>query len=118
MLSLVYCKLFNLILQKGIVPDAWCKGYFLPIYKNKGDPHNADNCRGITILRCFGKLFASILNQRINTFLENSGLLSEEQASFRKGYGTTDHIFSLKMLVRKCWLTYISLRKCIYFVPL
>ena len=99
LLAPVYCNFFNLILQKGTVPDAWCKGYILPIYKNKGDSHNADNYRGITILSCFGKRFTSILNQRINTFLENSGLLSEEQAGFRKGYGTTDHIFSLKILV-------------------
>ena len=55
--------------------------------------------KSIKILSCFGKLFTSILNQRINTFLENSGLLSEEQAAFRKGYCTTYHIFSLKMLV-------------------
>ena len=26
LLAPVYYKLFNLILQKGIVPDAWCKG--------------------------------------------------------------------------------------------
>ena len=41
LLLLVYCKLFNVILQNGIVPDAWCKGYISPIYKNKDDLQNA-----------------------------------------------------------------------------
>ena len=58
-----------------------------------------DNYRGITILSCFGKLFTGILNNRLNTFLESSGLLCEEQAGFRKHYGTVDHIFTLKMLI-------------------
>ena len=48
-----YCKLFNLILNTGIVPEAWSKGTILPIYKNKGDVKDPDNYRGITILCCF-----------------------------------------------------------------
>ena len=35
----------------------------------------------------------------INTFIENAGSLSWQQAGFSIGYGTTDHIYSLKMLV-------------------
>ncbi len=48
--------------------------------------HSPDNYRGITILSC------------LNIFLKKSGLLYEEQAGFRKHYGTTDHIFTLKLL--------------------
>ena len=43
-----------------------------------------------------GKLFTSILNKHINNFLETYGILGEEQAGFRKKYGTNDHIFNLK----------------------
>ena len=57
------------------------------------------NYRGITILSCMGKLFTSILNKRINNFLETYGILGEEQAGFRKKYGTNDHIFNLNCLV-------------------
>ena len=86
-----------MILESGIVPDIWCTGIILSIFKNKGDDNNPDNYRGITILSCLGKLFTSVLNNRINSFLEEAGLLAEEQAGFRKGYSTVDHIFSLKM---------------------
>ena len=52
----------------------------------------------ITILSCFGKLLTAVLNQRLNSYLESTGLLIEEQAGFRKHYSTADHIFSQKML--------------------
>ena len=70
-----------------------------PIYKNKGDKASPDNYRGITILSCFGKLFTAILNIRLNNYLESMNLLCEEQAGFRKKYGTTDHIFNLKCII-------------------
>lgn len=96
---LVICKLFNIILDSGIFPEVWSKGIILPIYKNKGSTNDPDNYRGITILSCFGKLFTSVLNNRLNLFLENNNILCEEQAGFRKGYSTIDHIFSLKLII-------------------
>lgn len=53
----IYCKLFNLVLQSGKVPEAWSVGIIVPIYKNKGDRDNPDNHRGITLLSCVGKIF-------------------------------------------------------------
>ena len=51
----------------------------------------------ITILSCFGKLLTAALNQRLNSYLESTGLLIEEQAGFRNHYSTADHIFSQTM---------------------
>lgn len=102
----------------GIIPEAWSKGTILPIYKNKGDINDPDNYRGITILSCFGKLFTAVLNQRLNNYLESTGLLIEEQAGFRKHYSTADHIFSLKMLIdfylykkKRLYCAFIDYRK-------
>ena len=39
-----------------------------------------------------------MLNNRLNKYFESMNLLCEEQAGFRKNYGTTDHIISLKCL--------------------
>ena len=93
-----YTRLFNIVFSLGIIPDDWSKGIISPIYQNKGDKANPDNYRGITILSCFGKLFTAVLNNRFNKYLESMNLLCEEQAGFRKNYGTTDHLFSLKCL--------------------
>ena len=37
-MSPIYVKLFNIIFDSGIMPDAWTVGNIKPIYKNKGDP--------------------------------------------------------------------------------
>ena len=60
---------------------------------------NPDNYRGITLLSCIGKLVTSILNNRLNQYFEEIGALGEEQAGFRAGYSTQDHVFTLKMLI-------------------
>lgn len=95
----LYCQLFNSVLNTGYLPKAWLEGIIVPIYKNKGDPKDATNYRPITILSCLGKLFTSVLNQRLSTFLETSNILEENQAGFRKGYSCSDHIFTLYSLI-------------------
>ena len=113
-----FTKLFNLIFSSGFIPDEWSQGIICPIYKSKGDKANPDIYRGITILSCFGKLFTAVLNNRLNNYLENMNLLCEEQAGFRKNYGTTDHIFNLKCLIdlylfrgKKLFCAFIDYRK-------
>ena len=92
-------KLFTIILETGIVPDDWCLGIIKPIYKNKGPENDPNNYRGITLLSSLGKLFTSCLNSRLNLYAESSGLLNENQAGFRKGYSTLDHIYSLHSII-------------------
>ena len=94
----VFCKLFNIVFTSGVIPSSWTEGIICPIYKNKGDANNPDNYRGITVLSCFGKLFTSVLNYRLNCYLESMNVLCEEKAGFRKGYSTMDHVFNLKCL--------------------
>ena len=95
----LYLKLFNSVLDTGFIPDTWLEGTIIPIYKNKGDPKDPNNYRPITILSCLGKLFTSILNNRLTTFLEENNILNENQAGFRKHYSCSDHIFTLHALI-------------------
>ena len=95
----LYTALFNKILQTSHVPKEWLIGLILPLYKNKGDPSDADNYRGITLLSCFGKLFTAALNHRLYKFCDENLILQELQAGFRHGYATTDHIFLLHCLI-------------------
>ena len=89
------CSLFNKILDSGIVPDDWTVGIILPLFKKKGAPEDPNNYRGITLLSCISKLFTAILNHRINKFMNENGLLGSEQAGFRSGQSTMDHVFVL-----------------------
>lgn len=97
LLGPIYCKLFNSILESGIYPDSWAEGVIIPIHK-KGDKDNEDNYRRLTLVSCFGKLFTSILNSRLQIWSE--GKLNDNQFGFRKNHGTLDAIFALHGLIQ------------------
>ena len=114
----LYTKLFNLILHTGFPPYKWVIGIIKPLFKGKGDISSPDNYRGITILSCFCKLFTSVLNCRLYNFLNNNGLLGEEQAGFRPEYSVMDHIFTLNALLdlylfkkKKLFCAFIDFKK-------
>ena len=114
----IITMLFNVILTSGKIPITWTIGYISPIYKGKGPANDPDNYRGITIVSCFGKLFTSILNERIRNFLEENLKLGNEQAGFRKGHSTLDHIFALHCLIdlylrkkKKLYCAFVDFRK-------
>jgi hypothetical protein len=91
-----FCKLFNLILDSGIYPTEWNMTYQVPIFKS-GDCLDCNNYRGIAINSCLGKLFTKILQARLMDYAELNGKLSENQAGFRSGRSTSDHIFVIKV---------------------
>ena len=80
------------------------RSIIIPIFK-KGNPNDPGNYRGISLVSHMGKLFTSLLNNRLTKWSENSSVLTEAQFGFRPGYGITDAIFSLHSLISK------SLRK-------
>jgi hypothetical protein len=51
----IYLLLFNIILDKGIIPESWGKGIVLPIFKNKGSKSDPNSNRGITLNSCISK---------------------------------------------------------------
>jgi len=95
----IYCKLFNIVFDTGRIPESWLTGIIRPVYKNKGKVYDPDNYRAITLISCRGKLFTSIINNRL-TFLSNEfEIISKNQSGFRKGFSTTDNIFIMHALV-------------------
>ena len=87
-------------LQLGIYPKEWKKGYINPIFK-AGETFYPTNYRGITIMSCLGKLFNSVLNNRLDEYLSENNIISETQIGFKKKARTSDHMFVLQMLIEK-----------------
>jgi hypothetical protein len=92
--------LFNNILSTGEYPEAWREGYITPIHK-KGCSSDPGNYRGITINSCLAKVFSSVLNNRLDTFIVDNQILHDTQIGFKKGSRTSDHLFVLDTLVDK-----------------
>ena len=53
-------------------------GYILPLYKG-GELDNPSKYRGITITGAIGKLFNSVLNGRLDNYLEKYSLIDKTQ---------------------------------------
>ena len=102
-------KIFNLILNTGIYPSAWCVGRIVLIHK-KGDFSDPGNFRGITISSALSKTFNSIMNERLCSFLEENNIMCQEQIGFKKKCRTSDHMFILQTLINK----YKKSRKPLY----
>ena len=114
--------LFNLLFNKGYFPTMWSEGYIVPIHK-KGNTNNVDNYRGITLLSTLGKLFTSILNNRLINWAESYYVYIEAQAGFRREMGTTDNIFVLHGLIthlinqgKKLYCAFVDFKKAFDFV--
>ncbi len=94
----VLTKVFNLIYLTGIFPEDWAISMIKPLFKG-GNPFDPSDYRGISLTSCLGKLFCSILNSRIVTYLEENNIYTLQQ--IRKKSRTSDHIFVLQTLINK-----------------
>jgi hypothetical protein len=80
------------------IPSDWKVGHISVILK-KGKKDEYENYIGITVLNKFSRLNGKIIKH----FLEQEfpKIETEEQAEFRAGRSTIDHIFCLRQLIEK-----------------
>lgn len=64
-----------MIIGTDVIPESWSNGNSIPIYKSKGKVY--DHYRPITIIRCLGKLFTAILDNKLQNASENLNIISE-----------------------------------------
>jgi hypothetical protein len=109
--------LFNKVFSSGLFPEAWTESIIQPIHK-KGNIHDPNNYRGISLLNICGKLYSFIINKRLTKFVEEEDILGEIQAGFRKDHSTIDHIFTLFAMIqkhllkkKKLYVAFIDFRK-------
>ena len=110
-------SLFNRVFDSWFFPETWARGYIIPLHK-KGDINMTTNYRGITFLSNLGKLFASVLDSRIERWYKENGILSDAQFGFRRARSAVDSIFVLHQLIeqficskRRLFCVFIDLKK-------
>ena len=108
---------FNAIFDNHEFPITWSHSNIVPIYK-KGDINSCDNYRPIWLTSLFSKLYTNILNKRLKEFTFLNNIIPEEQAGFREGYSTTDHIFTLYSMImlqfsknKKLYVCFVDYKK-------
>ena len=114
-------KLMQEVWEEEEVVGDWKDAEIVPIPK-KGNLQVCDNWRGISLLDVVGKIFARVVQERLQVIAEN--ILPESQCGFRKGRGCIDMIFAARQLVEKTrehddslFVLFIDLRKAYDSVP-
>ena len=93
-------KFFNLCFVSGYNPSDWDFSDIIPIPKKDKDARDPLQNRCITIVCCVAKIYSSILNKRLQTYLETNNILAEEQNGFRTGRSCIDQIFVMCTVLR------------------
>ncbi|XP_045460954.1 uncharacterized protein LOC123671253 [Harmonia axyridis] len=91
-------RLFNLCLFNSTIPEKWYNAIVILIHK-KGDSAELENYRPISLLSHLYKLFSRIITKRLENKLDFYQPI--EQAGFRRGFGTNDHLQSIKTVIEK-----------------
>ena len=102
-------KLYNKCLETGSYP--WNNSIISPLHK-KGSKENPDNYRAVAVSSTIGKLFSTILLERLIKFRNSNCPDPPNQLGFTKGAQTYDHIFTLNTVTSK----YRKLRKKVHTV--
>ena len=88
--------LCNCIWKRKEWPKDWKKSVYVPIYK-KGDKQECGNYRTIALISHASKVLLRVIQKRLEVFLIPE--VPIEQAGFRRGRGTRDHIANLRWMM-------------------
>ena len=95
-----FVEFFNRLFDTGLYPENWSESIILPLFK-KGNINDPNNYRGISLMDVSCKLYSSIINTRLQEWVELNNITGEYQAGFKKGYCTVDHMFTLLAFIQK-----------------
>jgi hypothetical protein len=76
--------IFNTSFNSGVFPDEWKTVKVKPLYK-KGNRHDMNNYRPISIISVFAKLLERAMYNRLISFFHKYNIFTEAQNGFRKG---------------------------------
>ena len=79
-------------------PQDWKRSVFIPIPK-KGNAKECSNYRTIALISHASKVMLKILQARLQQYMNCE--LSDVQAGFRKGRGTSDQIANIHWIIEK-----------------
>ena len=76
--------IFEASLQEGTFPSCWKKANVVPVHK-KEDKNLLKNCRPISLLPIFGKIFERILFKDLFNYFHKSQFFTKCQSGFLPG---------------------------------
>ena len=105
--------LFDACFQQGVVPDHWGVALLSLIHKG-GDSTDWSKYRPIAVIQGVCKLYATVLNNRLNDWAEVNDIRRPSQAGFRPKFSTHFNTFILQHLINKSKQTRSALHYCCF----
>ena len=116
-------KLMQQCIRGDEVPREWKESWIKAIYKKKGRKDDCNNYRGLSVTGTISKVYGKILKAKIEDEWQDHE--AEEQAGFRAGRSTIDHLFVIVQVIEKkmavaqeLHLIFVDLQKAYDSVPL
>jgi len=116
----VLTSLCNAIWRTGNWPTDWKRSIFVPLPK-RGDNTRCENYRTIALISHTSKVMTKILQNRLRLYTHRE--IPKEQAGFRQGRGTRDHIANLRWILESsrerqkplflCFIDYTKAFDCV-----
>ena len=88
--------LFNVLLTIAAVPARWKESIITPFLKPGKTEEDPSSYRQVALFSCLCKMMERILVNRLQWFLETKTKIKIDQAGFRRGCSTTDHLVKLE----------------------
>lgn len=92
--------IFNYCIEHSVYPVEWNKVLMRPVNK-VSNPQSIADLRPTYIVSVIAKIFASILNDQVVTYLETESLVAERQSGFRPGYSCCTALLKISEEIRK-----------------
>ena len=92
--------LFNTMIKSSLYSKYWKVDILSPVHK-KGAKDDPSNYRGIAVASHFGKLFNSILKNRLQNFCDTNKVINPEQISGRKFSRPANHLTVVRFFIEK-----------------
>ena len=84
----ILCKIFNMCLKQGCVPDELKVARVNPIYKS-GSKDDLSNYRPISILPICSKILEKIVHKQLYKYVTDNDLMYDGQSGFRQQHSTS-----------------------------
>ena len=95
------CMIFEMCIETDIYPSSWKKANVVPVHKN-GSRQCKNNCRPISLLPIFSKIFEKLLFDAIYSHLSENKLLTPNQSGFHPG----DHSIQYSLVCQRHLIEY------------
>ena len=88
------CKIFNLSLSIGVLPNSWRKANVTPVYKNY-NPNDVNNYRPISLLSVISKCMERCVYKYVHNFVLLNNIITSNQSGFTFGDSAINQLVNI-----------------------